>query len=224
MIEDRDFPIPEPDDNAVAAMEKAWRRADLQRYLVRWQTSPIPEVPTPFWDFSWRALDIGCGMGRYILREGERHPERAYLGVDKGNLRGGTMLDRVGAADRPNVFGLHTNIIPLLPKLPPNSLDQVSIFYPNPWWPTKHRQKRWSYHPILPVLPKLLRPGGRLLLTSNEAFYLGEFRYAVLHHPEITEMATSYAGPIRETEGRTHFEAKFITEGTPCGEVVFVRG
>lgn len=218
------FEIPQPDSDAVRHLEKAWSRADLSRYLVRWENSRLPELPSAFFDYQTRALDIGCGLGRYIIRESAANPDTGYLGIDKGTFRGGSMMDRIGKAGGINLFGLHTNIIPMLPKFPSESLDQITIFYPNPWWPPKHRQKRWSYHPILPLLADLLKPGGTLTLASNEAFYLGEFRYAVEHHPRTQDLDTLYAGPIEITNpeaGRTHFEVKFIETKVPCGELRF---
>jgi len=218
-----EFPLPAPEEDAVEAMQKAWRRGDLQRYLKRWERARLPEIPSAFFDYSWRGCDIGCGFGKHLIAESEKHPERAYLGVDKGYLRGGGMLQRVRASGRDNLFGIHANAIPVLAAMPEASLDQISIFYPNPWWPKKHRKKRWPYHPLTPQLIRALKPGGSILLASNEAFYLSEWQYALQRHPDIEGLSLDYAGPIRNAEGRTHFEAKFIEEGTPCGEIVFVK-
>lgn len=218
------FEIPTPDADSIRQMEKAWSRADLDRYLVRWQNSRLPELPPAFLTFPRQALDIGCGMGRYILMASANDAETAYLGIDKGGFRGGSMVERIEQEARPNLFGLHTNVIPMLPRFAPASLDEITIFYPNPWWPPKHRQKRWSYHPILPLVARLLKPGGSLTITSNEAFYLGEFLYAVTHHPAVQGLENTYAGPIEIASaeaGRTHFEVKFIETGVPCGELRF---
>ena len=212
-----------PDENAIAAMHKAWARVDLQRYLTRWPQARIPHVPERFWSYPWRAVDLGCGFGKYLIVQSRMRPERGFLGIDKGHLRGGGMVSRFQAADRPNLFGLHGNAIPILAALPPACLNALTIFYPNPWWPAKHRKKRWSYHPLLPHLTTLLKPGGTVVLTSNEAFYLREWIYAVSNHPAITGMELTYAGPVQQTEGRTHFEAKFMAETTPIGEVRFTR-
>ena len=212
-----------PEEKAAAAMHKAWARTDLARYLTRWPEASVPPVPEVFWSYAWRAVDLGCGFGRHLIEQSGRHPERGYLGIDKGHLRGGGMVQRFRAAGRPNLFGLHGNAIPILAAMPAASLDQVTIFYPNPWWPAKHRKKRWSHHPLLPHLTALLKPGGCIVLTSNEAFYLREWIYALTHHPAVTGMALVEAGPIRRDAGRTHFETKFLAEGTPIGEVRFVR-
>ena len=217
------FPLAQPRDASVEAMAKAWTRADLVRYQKRWARGWVPPVPREFMAYSWRACDIGCGFGKYLLRESALHPDRAYLGIDKGNLRGGSMLKRFETANRPNLFGLHCNAIPFLASLPDRCLDSITVFYPNPWWPSKHRKKRWPYHPLFPKLAALLKKGGVLLVTSNEGFYLEEWVYAMDHHPAIQAMAPIYRGPMVETEGRTHFETKFIEAGTPCGELRFQK-
>lgn len=218
-----DFPLADPPETAQVALAKAWARQDLERYVTRWDSSSLPPISEAFFGYAWRALDVGCGMGKYILRESEAHPDRAYLGIDKGSMRAGKMLERSQMANRPNLFCLNTNAIPMLAQFPDGTLDQLSVFYPNPWWPNKHRTKRWQYHPILPKMFSVLKPGGCMILTSNEAFYLAEFDFAVRHHPEIAGMVREYAGPVQETEGRTHFETKFLELGEAIGEVRFRR-
>jgi len=216
-------PFPEPDADTIKAMNKAWSRTDLARYLIRWDRSPNAEIPTGFSDYSWRACDVGCGFGKYLIRESTRHPDRGYLGIDKGVLRGRNMLKRFQATGNANLYGIHANVIPVLAGFPDDFLDQITILYPNPWWPAKHRKKRWSYHPLLPKLIRLLKPGGTILLASNEKFYLGEWIYALRNHPALAKLDLSYAGSIHESEGRSHFETKFIETDVPCGEVSFTR-
>ena len=218
------FPLGDIDETERMVFEKIWKRQDLSRYLLRWKDGYVPPLPTALWDYTWRACDIGCGFGRFILEESARYPERAYLGIDKGTVRGGGMKQRVDDAHRPNLFGLHGNAIPLLAAMPDESFDLITLFYPNPWWPTKHRKKRWAYHPILPKIAKLLKLGGSLVLTSNEGFTLRESRYALLHHPLIAPMLQeTYCGPIQESVGRTHFEAKFLQHNVLCGEIRFQK-
>lgn len=217
------FPFTTPDQSSIQALEKAWRRQDLQRYLTRWSTAKLPPIPPAFFQYTKRACDMGCGIGKFIMQEGAKRPEWSFLGIDKGSIRSSKMLNRLQGDPRPNVFAMHTNAIPILASMAPESLDLLTIFYPNPWWPNKHRQKRWAFHPLLPHLCRLLRPGGSLWITSNEGFYLQEFLYAVTHHPAIENINLEYQGPIQVTEGRTHFETKFLAEGTPCGELRFTK-
>lgn len=218
------FPLPEPGATTVMAMSKAWRRTDLERYLKRWQHLPDFTVPAALFKFPWCGLDIGCGFGKYILAQSKDHPERGYLGIDKGTLRGGRMVRQITEEDRPNLFGMQANVTPVLSTLPQASFNEITVHYPNPWWPAKHRKKRWSYHPLLPRIIDLLKPGAAIILTSNESFYLREWLYALRHHPKLAQrLSLCYAGPIEAGQGRSHFEIKFLAQGIPCGEIRFTR-
>ena len=218
------FPLDPPDDRSIEVMHQNWARHTLDRYLVRWANAYVPAVDERFWSFPHRVVDLGCGLGKHLLAQAALKPDHGFLGIDKGKFRGGGMTERFEAAGHGNLFGLHGNAIPILAAFPDQSLDAITIFYPNPWWPVKHRKKRWSYHPLLPKLAALLRPGGTVLLTSNEAFYLAEWVYALEHHPAAAPLLERvHVGPLTSPTPRSHFETKFAAEGTACGEVVYRR-
>jgi len=218
------FPLEPPPDDARRFMEKEWKRSDLQRYLKRWEEGYVPEIPEALWDYTWRSCDVGSGFGYFSVEQSALFSERAYLAIDKGNRRGGRIAKRFPEFERPNLFAMHGNAIPILGQMPDDAFDLLTIFYPNPWWPKKHRKKRWAYHPLLAKLITLLKPGGEIMLCSNEAFYLSEWRYALQNHPEIAHLVEeTYCGLIRATSGRSHFESKYLAAGTPCGEVCFRR-
>lgn len=217
------FPLEAPPESEQEMMQKHWRRADLARYMTRWEGGYVPELPEALWSsFEWRACDVGCGFGLWVIRESERHPARAYLGIDKGKRRGSRLARECEQSGRPNLFALHGNAIPLLAKMPAESFDLITLFYPNPWWQNKHRQKRWAHHPLMPRMIELLKPGGRILLATNEKFVLEEWYYAMTHHPlAVSLLEEEYVGLIEVEEGRTHFESKFIAAGIACGEIRF---
>lgn len=218
------FPLEEPPEDVQRALQKSWERHQLARYLQRWEEAYVPEVPSGIWDYAWRACDVGCGFGMFLLRESALHPTQGYLGVEKGTRRGGALVQRAMASGRENLFAVHGNAIPVMASIPDESFDLITLFYPNPWWPTKHRKKRWSFHPLLPKLVSLLKPGGTLLLTANERFYLCEWLYALRHHPQVApHLEEAYVGPIQEEVGRTHFETKYLQHGVACGEIRFTK-
>jgi len=217
------FPLPELSEREQDRLFQAWSRYDLERYLLRWKSSPVSGPPGAFWDFSWRACDIGCGAGRYVIDQSLLNVDRAFLGIDKGTRRSSILRARTSELNRPNLFALHANATPVLAKFPDASLDAITIFYPNPWWPTKHRKKRWSYHPLFPRLIQTLKPGGMLTLCSNEAFYLSEWLFALNHHHEAQCLNVDVPGIAQTGRERTHFETQFLNSGIVCGEVVAVK-
>lgn len=217
------FPLPEVSLEDRQYLMRCWSSGHLERYLLRWQHASVPKVPEAFWAYPWRGCDVGCGMGRYVLDQSRRHPERAYLGIDKGSRRSGVFGRRAECSDLPNSFVLHANATPVLAQLEPGCLDAVTVFYPNPWWPRKHRQKRWPYHPLFAKFIEVLKDGGSLTMCSNEAFYLSEWKVALEHHPAAQEMHLTFVGEVPLDSRRTHFEAKFLGSGIACGQITAVK-
>ena len=127
------FPIAPLAGEALEKMQKSWRRADLNRYLRRFMHIPVPEMPDEVWSYERIHLDVGCGQGLFVFTEAARHPKTAFVGVDKSPVRINRLKER--SLGMCNVFPLHTNVTPLLARLPDESLDGLTIFYPNPWWP-----------------------------------------------------------------------------------------
>ncbi|MCK6511808.1 hypothetical protein L6R29_17780 [Myxococcota bacterium] len=218
------FPLDDPPEDTQRSLRKIWARHQLTPYLRRWEEAYVPNFPNAIWAFDWRACDVGCGFGMFVLRESAHHPSRAYLGIEKGTRRGIGLAKRAQASGQNNLFAIHGNAIPLLAEIPDQSFDLITLFYPNPWWPTKHRKKRWAFHPLLPKLVSLLKPDATLLLAANERFYLCEWLYALRHHPDVAPfLVEDYVGPIQETVGRTHFETKYLEHGIACGEIRFKK-
>ena len=217
------FPLPALSESSYAALKKEWQRHDLQRYLKRWENAYVPDIPKGIWDFKEKILDIGCGLGKYILNQAENNKNQGYLGIDKGTIRGGKMTHRIKESGLDNIFGIHGNAIPLVASMPDSLFDRITVWYPNPWWPPKHRKKRWSYHPLLPEILKKLKPGGEFWLATNEAFYLKEIETTLNNYPNLTLGQIIYLGPIQEKTGRTHFETNFINHQVACGEIRFKK-
>ncbi len=204
-------------------LRRIWARIDLQKYLLRWENTNLVEIPHSFFDFEQRSIDVGCGLGAYIIRESAIRPKMAFLGVDKSSHRASMIENRIDQTRHKNLFFAHTNIVPFLCQFPDQSLDEITIFYPNPWWPRKHRKKRWSYHPLLTKLASVLKPNGRILVCSNECFYLAEWLEAMNHHPSFSNYQISYVGPARFEQPRSHFEKQFVSRDMILGEIECVR-
>jgi len=55
-----------------------------------------------------------------------------------------------------------------LPSLKDHCLDGVFILFPDPWPKSRHQSRRIIQPQMLDVLARLIRPGGTLLLASDD--------------------------------------------------------
>ncbi|MFT4213575.1 MAG: tRNA (guanosine(46)-N7)-methyltransferase TrmB [Microbacterium sp.] len=214
------------------AQERAW--ADLSpEYLIEVQrdaasTSVRPDTAIdPVAVFGRAAplvVEVGSGQGHAIVHAAAHDPEIDFLAVEV--FRAGlarTMLD----ADRAGVRNLRlveANAPEVLEHLlPEGSVDEIWIFFPDPWHKTKHHKRRLISPAFPPLAARALRIGGALRLATDWEEYALQMR-AVLADAAGFEPGFSGEWAAR-FEGRvlTAFERKGIAKGREIRDLVYRR-
>jgi len=120
-----------------------------------------------------RVADLGCGNGRYLIASALARPGHDHLGID--------LVQRVidYAAHRANKRGV-TNarfvvgdaLAWLYERFGPDSLDEVHVYHPQPYYDPADASNRLLTPECLERIWKLLRRGGLLVLqTDNKAYW-----------------------------------------------------
>lgn len=130
------------------------------------------------------ALEIGCGIGDFVVQLAERHPGTNFLAIDiynKGCLR---TCRRAEAAGLKNVRVMRIEARWLLTThLLPESLSSVYINCPDPWPKKRHRRRRLVDSSFLRLLLGYLRPEGELFFASDFPDYSEEVAALVAQAP-----------------------------------------
>ena len=164
------------------------------------------------------AVDLGCGMGRFLLARSGKFPEINFLGIDR-------MLKRIKKIDkkarrlgRDNIRLLRVDgTYCMTYLLPPESVDTCYIFYPDPWPKEKHHHNRMFNEPFMDAIARTLQPGGTIHAASDHLPYFEEI-YALLKNDERFEETDTFYPAEDEV---TDFELIFAHK-TP-GRCSFVR-
>jgi tRNA (guanine-N7-)-methyltransferase len=145
------------------------------------------------------ALEIGCGIGDFILQRARQQPDVNFLAIDiynKGCLKTCRRLERNGID---NVRVLRVEARYLLHRFcDDDALAAVYINCPDPWPKKRHRKRRLVNEDFLFTLRHYLAPEGEIFFASDVADYarqvaghlaaLGGFRNQ-LAAPVVTELA-----------------------------------
>ncbi len=114
------------------------------------------------------ALEIGCGIGDFIIQKAHQEPEVNFLAVDiynKGCLKTCKKVDSSGMRNI-RVMRMEARYL-LHTCLAPESLSAVYINCPDPWPKKRHRGRRLVNREFLQVLLLYLKPGGALYFTTD---------------------------------------------------------
>jgi tRNA (guanine-N7-)-methyltransferase len=119
-----------------------------------------------------RTLEIGFGDGETLVALAATHPERDYLGLEVHAPGVGHCLLRAAAAGLANLKVIQHDAVEVLGRaIAPGSLDEVLIYFPDPWPKKRHHKRRLVQAPFVALLATRLAPGGRLRLATDWAPY-----------------------------------------------------
>lgn len=169
-------------------------------------------------------VEIGSGQGHAIVHAATNNPDTDFLAVEV--FRAGlarTMLDadRAGAK---NLRLAEANAPEVLEKLLPEaSVDEIWVFFPDPWHKVRHNKRRLIQDSFLPLAARALRDGGRMRMATDWEEYAVQMR-EVFDGAEDFERA--FTGEWAERfDGRvlTAFERKGQRAGRDIRDLTYRR-
>jgi tRNA (guanine-N7-)-methyltransferase len=169
-------------------------------------------------------VEIGSGQGHAIVHAASHHPESDFLAVEV--FRAGlarTMLDAARAGVR-NLRLVEANAPEVLEHLLPGaSVDELWIFFSDPWHKNKHTKRRLIAPAFAPIAARALRPGGVLRLATDWEDYARQMREVM---DAAEHFARGFDGDWADRfDGRvlTAFERKGERAGRSIRDLAYVR-
>ncbi|MCU1539006.1 MAG: tRNA ((7)-)-methyltransferase [Humibacillus sp.] len=161
-------------------------------------------------------LEIGCGFGQAALAYAAAFPEHDLLATDVHVPGISRMLARAEEAGLPNLRVEVGDVVELLvDRVDDATFDAVHLFFPDPWPKNKHVKRRFINPGNLDLLARVLRPGGHVLVATDQDFYAAHVLAQVAAHPRFTASRTERPA-WRPTDG---FEAKGVAAGRSISEL-----
>ncbi|RLK47670.1 tRNA (guanosine(46)-N7)-methyltransferase TrmB [Microbacterium telephonicum] len=171
-----------------------------------------------------RVVEIGSGQGHAIVHAAASHPDTDFLAVEV--FRAGlarTMLDADRAGAR-NLRLVEANAPEVLEHLlPPASVDELWIFFPDPWHKAKHNKRRLVAPAFPGIAARALRDGGVLRLATDWEDYARQMRDVLGDAPDFAPAFDGEWAPRFEGRTMTAFERKGIAKGRDIRDLTYRR-
>lgn len=172
-----------------------------------------------------RVLEIGFGNGE-ALRFAARHDkDRDYIGLEVHAPGVGRLLNALAEDGSDHVRVYHHDAVEVLQhEVADGSLDEVRIYFPDPWHKKRHNKRRLVQPAFASLLTRKLRIGGHLHLATDWADY-AEHMWDVL---DVAPGLRSVAGPrgaVARPDWRrqTHFETRGQKLGHGVWDLLYAR-
>jgi tRNA (guanine-N7-)-methyltransferase len=123
-------------------------------------------------------LEVGFGGGEHALAQVRAHPEVTLIACEVFENGICSLLsalvpegDEALAPLPPNLHLWTDDARVLLRTLPDASLDQLFLLFPDPWPKARHAKRRFVHPAMLPLLARVLKPGGVWRVASDDPTY-----------------------------------------------------
>ncbi len=116
-------------------------------------------------------IDIGFGSGESVLAMAAEKPDDRLLGVEVHEAGITRLITALAAGEIGNVKVVRHDILEVLPHLERDTLNEIVIFFPDPWPKVAHAGRRLVRPDVIELLVDHLAPGGLLRLATDAAHY-----------------------------------------------------
>ena len=144
------------------ALDELW-----PNYGVEYSPAPL-SLDALFGRHASCSLEIGFGNGEHLAALAAAHPERDYFGIEVHRPGVGHLLMLAQTRDLRNLrVSDHDAVEVLRDQVPPASLDEVLVLFPDPWHKKRHHKRRLIQPPFVELIASRLATGGLFKLATD---------------------------------------------------------
>ena len=172
-----------------------------------------------------RVLEIGFGNGEALRFAAQHDPARDYLGIEVHAPGVGRLLNALAADGSDHVRIYHHDAVEVLQhEIAAGALDEIRIYFPDPWHKKRHHKRRLLQPDFAALLVRKLAADGRLHLATDWQDY-AEQMWDVL---DATPGLRNRAGPRGHVarpawRPQTHFESRGQRLGHGVWDLLYDR-
>ncbi len=201
------------------AFESHWSRFGLDHLGARRDFGAV------FGRAAGRVLEIVFGNGEALTFAAERDSGRDYLGIEVHRPGVGRLLNALAEKSLDNVrVYCHDAVEVLREEIAPAGLQEIRIYFPDPWHKKRHHKRRLIQPEFAALLADRLCPGGLLHLATDWRDY-AEHMLAVLDaEPRLRNRAGPGGScPRPDWRPETRFEARGLRLGHGVRDLLYDR-
>lgn len=172
-----------------------------------------------------RVLEIGFGNGEALRFAAQHDHARDLIGIEVHAPGVGRLLNALAQDEAQHVRLYHHDAVEVLRnEIADGALDEIRIYFPDPWHKKRHNKRRLVQPEFANLLVAKLAPGGRLHLATDWQDY-AEQMWDVL---DATPGLVNRAGPRGSVERpqwrpQTHFETRGQKLGHGVWDLLYDR-
>jgi len=170
-------------------------------------------------------LEIGMGRAYYLFERAKACPNHNIVGIEYKK----TFVEQANAKkQREHISNAHAiwgNAWHLVPDIfQDNSLVNVTVNFPDPWWKKRHHKRRIINPHFTAVLFKKLKSNGSIFLQTDVSALFESYLEILSSYPNLIQQ-NKESDPFFENpmNAKSHREKKCEELGIPIYRAFFVK-
>jgi tRNA (guanine-N7-)-methyltransferase len=192
----------------------------LAPYLLAVPDPPVPlDFPAVFGNARPVEMEIGFGKGLFLLNAAASRPKVNFLGVEIERKYQLFTTNRIAKRGLPNVRLVCADARAFLRDcIRADSLQALHVYFPDPWWKTRHHKRRLWTPEFAAECARVLRPGGRLHAATDVEEY---FRIIAVHLAKQSSLSRLPPPAEKAHEHDLDFLTNFERKSLKAGRAVY---
>ena len=170
-------------------------------------------------------VEIGFGNGEQLLFACGEEPQKNHVGIEVHAPGVGRLLQGAAAIDASHLRAYcHDAVEVLTHEVTDATLDEVRIYFPDPWHKKRHNKRRLVEPGFVALLARKLKAGGVLHLATDWDNYATQMLEVCDAEPLLRNRAGA-GGHVERPQWRrqTHFEARGLKLGHGVHDLLYDR-
>jgi tRNA (guanine-N7-)-methyltransferase len=201
------------------AWEELWPEFGIE------DASTVLDLDALFGRRARRTVEIGFGNGEALVALAASRPDEDFLGVEVHRPGVGHLMLRCEALGVGNLRLICRDAVEVLEqRLTPGCLDEVLLYFPDPWPKKRHHKRRIVQDGFVTLIASRLRSGGIFRLATDWQPYAEWMMETLSRSPLFrNEVADGTWSPRPASRPPTRFELRGQRLGHDVWDLAFRR-
>lgn len=169
-------------------------------------------------------LEIGFGMGGSLVEMAKNDPNSNFVGIEVHEPGIGNCVALAFEQNLTNLKVINGDAIALLKQLPPNHIDCIQLFFPDPWQKKRHYKRRFVVPERMQIVADSLTVGGQFWLATDWEHY-AQWSLEVLDNMPIFKNSAGVGNfaPRPDARPMTKFEKRGVEKGHGVWDLIYQK-
>jgi tRNA (guanine-N7-)-methyltransferase len=180
-------------------------------------TKPL-NIPVLFSNTNPVWLEIGFGVGNFLLELAKTYPSINFMGIEHNKSRYRRMAEKIVKYGIRNIKIMDVDAqLAVQHLLEDESIDRIFIQFPDPWPKNRHEKYRLFNMDFVRNLAKCLKQGGKIRVLTDAKPYFQYITTIMFADDLFSDSTMDGQFPV------TTFEQRFIRKNIPYYEQIAMR-